>query len=130
MKKYSGNASFEFEVERYKNKITSELTAEDMSDNEEMFDYITVKLQVEGSSYFSPGRTYGEPGDCYPDEGETEISSVMGPNKEDWEEKLSDKEHDQIIEMIEEKCMDDGPDPDDYDDRDDYDPGDHYEYEC
>ena len=120
MKKYSGTASFEFEVERYKSVATGELISADNypDDAEESnYEYQIIKLAVEGSSYFAPGKTYGLPENCYPDEGDTEITSVIGPDGKDWSDKLSDSENDSILEMIQEQAQEGGePDFDDYDD--------------
>jgi hypothetical protein len=121
MKSYSGTASFEFEVERYKSIATGELvTADDYpNDAEESdYEYQLIKLNVEGSSYFAPGRMYGLPENCYPDEGETEITSVIGPDGKDWSDKLSNSENDLFLEMIAEQANEGcEPDEPDYDDR-------------
>lgn len=133
-KGYSGHASFKFEIERCKNKQTNQFMTEEEAckevENHPFGDswfetnyvYELISLEVEGSSYFTPGRYFGLPENCYPDEGDTEITSVIGPNNEDWEGKLTEDERDQIISMIEEEASS-GPDyePDDYyDDRYDY----------
>ena len=122
MKSYSGTASFEFEVERYKSVSTGELvTADNYPDDAEEsdYEYQLIKLNVEGSSYFTPGRTHGLPENCYPDEGDTEITSVIGPDGKDWSANLSDSENDSILEMIQEQAHEGGePDFDDYDNGD------------
>lgn len=122
MSGYSGSTSFEFEIERYKDKKTGQYIAYVLGEvDEERYEYTTIKLDVEGRSYFQPGKLSGLPEDCYPDEGETEIESVIGPDGKDWTDQLTHAEHDSLLEMIQENVQDglDGPDPDDY--YDDYD---------
>ena len=137
---YSGEASFVFEVERYLNKQTNQLMFLDAAEAEAKdhpfgpawfdmnYEYQVITLDIEGRSYFQEGRTSGLPENCYPDEGETEITSVIGPSNEDWESKLSQSETDSIMEMIQDHVMDgaDGPDEpdDDYEDDDYFDDGD------
>jgi len=122
MKSYSGTASFGYEVERYKSVATGELvTADNYPDDaeESNYEYQLIKLTVEGSSYFTPGRMHGHPDNCYPDEGDTEITSVLGPDGKDWSANLSDSENDSILEMIQEKSNEGGePDYDDYNQED------------
>lgn len=98
--KYSGNISFEFYIERYKNKITGEVVTDVLPKDEYLFDYEEVTLQIKGSSFFAPGNTFGRPEDSYPDEGNTEIESVIGPDQLDWEDKLTAKEREGIIQTI------------------------------
>lgn len=120
MSGYSGTASFDFEIERYLDKQTGKHIAYVLFEDEERFEYKTFTLKVEGRAYFQPGKTYGPPENCYPDEGEVEITSCIGPDGKDWEDQLTHSEHDAITEMIDENVRDglDGPDPDDY--YDDY----------
>lgn len=82
---YSGNVSFEFEIER---------------------DDDTILLQVEGSSSFTSGKYFGQPENCFPDEGNTDITSVTGPDQTDWEAQLTPSERERIITMIDEKVQD------------------------
>jgi hypothetical protein len=115
MSGYSGTASFEFEIERYKDKESGELLSHDKvkpDDDGFEYEYQTIALQVEGRSYFAPGRTYGPPENCYPDEGDTEIESVIGPDGKDWESKLTDEERESIMTMIDENVRDQEPDVD------------------
>jgi len=119
---YSGTASFDFEIERYKDKKTGQYIAYVLGEvDEERYEYTTLTLHVEGRSYFQPGKLYGPPENCYPDEGETEIEAAVGPDGKDWTDQLTHSEHDSLLEMIQENVQDglDGPDPDDY--NDDYD---------
>jgi hypothetical protein len=113
---YSGTTEFDFEIERYKDKQTGNYIAYLLEEDEERYEYTTLTLKVEGRSYFQPGKLYGPPENCYPDEGEVEITAVIGPDGKDWEGQLTHSEHDYIEEMIDEKVRDglDGPDPDDY----------------
>lgn len=123
MSGYSGTATIDFDIERYRNIMTGNLVHPDKVNdlNEFLYEYVTHTLTIEGRSYYQPGRLYGPPEDCYPDEGETEIMSVIGPDGKNWEDQLSDGEKELILELIQENVMDgcDGSDPDDY--YDDYD---------
>ncbi len=118
---YSGETELDFEIERYKDKQTGKYIAYLLEENEERYEYTTITLKVEGRAYFQPGRTWGLPENCYPDEGEVEIKQAIGPDGQDWQSQLTHAEHDALIEMIDENVRDglDGPDPDDY--YDDYD---------
>lgn len=120
---YSGTASFEFGIERYLDKKTGKYIAYVLGEvDEERYEYTTLTLNVEGRSYFAPGKTYGPPENCYPDEGEVEITKAIGPDGKDWTDQLTHSEHDSLLEMIDDNVRDgglDGPDPDDY--YDDYD---------
>lgn len=128
MSNYSGETSFEFEIERAKNIDTGEIATLDSKEANEWCggatDYVTFLLQVEGRAYFQRGKTSGLPENCYPDEGEVEIKTVIGPDGKDWEDKLTESEKETILSMIDEHVQeDDGPDPDDYyDNYDDYEP--------
>ena len=129
---YSGNASFVFEVERYLNKSTGQMMFMDQAEAEaknhpfgdawfEMnYEYQVIPLDIEGSAYYQEGRSYGPPENCYPDEGDVEITSVTNASNEDWSDKLSTSERDSIEEMIQDHVMDgmDEPDDDYYDDGD------------
>jgi len=121
---YSGSTSFEFEIERYKDRESGELLPHSkvpVDDDGFEFDYQTITLHVEGRSYFTAGRFYGPPENCYPDEGETEIESVTGPDNKSWEDQLTDEERESIISQIEERIQDqDGDYEPDYDDSYDY----------
>jgi len=128
--KYSGSTSFDFEIERYRNKFTNELiTFNKEVEGDEfgiVFEYTIITLQIEGRSYFQSGRTYGPPEDCYPDEGDTEVEAVIGPDGTDWHNKLTSDEQGQILMMVQDNCMNDTEDyeeDEDYDDEEeDYEP--------
>ncbi len=117
MKKYSGTTSFSFEVERYRNIFTDELLSLDQinqieSENgsdyiDSIFKYELISLNVEGSSFFSPGKYYGEPYDCYQDEHETEIISVTDQNNLDFELSLTKSERESLLETIENNVIED-----------------------
>ncbi len=131
---YSGTADFDFEIERYREKATGKLFTldkieEELSamgfDNDDIdlcYEYQVITLAVEGRSYFQEGRFYGPPENCYPDEGETEIVGVIGPDGKDWQSVLTSSEVDSITDMIADYAADscEEPDYDDYDYDDDY----------
>jgi len=125
---YNGKAYFDYEIERYKDKKTSAYLTidevEDLAHNqdydwvEENYEYVTLSLDIEGTSYFTQGKYYGPSEDCYPDEGETEITSILY-GKEDWDDKITKHERDYIIDMIAEHAQEDyDGDPDVDEDRD------------
>jgi hypothetical protein len=117
MSNYSGKTEFEFEIERVQNIHTKEYFPLDSDLDSASFTYATINLMIKGSSYYSRGRYYGPPENCYPDEGETEFESAIGPDGEDWKDKLTGSEQDTIMEMIEENVQEgmDDSDPSDYD---------------
>ncbi len=116
---YSGNASFSFEIERYKHNITGELITPDAQYelegqhcSDSKYTYTNIELQVKGNAYYDCGKTYGEPSDCYPAEGEININSVIGPDKNDWLDFLTDDEVNRIKDLIDEAAQEDEPEPD------------------
>lgn len=121
--KYSGSTSFDFELERLKSKLTGELFKYDSSieDNDD-YEHHVVMLRITGNSYYVPAYRSGLPEDSYPAEGDTEITSINGPDGKDWSDQLSNSENNDILEMIEAKCADE----DHYSHRDDADSNDRY----
>ena len=118
MSGYSGETSFEWEIERYKDRESGRLLTANQVTNDDDFEYEyqVITLHIEGRSYFESGRSWGLPENCYPDEGETEITLVKGPDGKDWEDQLTREEKESITEMIQERVAEggEGPDPDDY----------------
>ncbi len=112
---YSGHASFNHEIERMKD-AEGNLYSEDEQDIPDACEYVLIKLKVSGSSYFAEGRTYGPPENCYPDEGDTEITSVIGPDGKDWESILTADEKDTINDRLEAEVINNCEE--DYDDSD------------
>lgn len=108
---YSGTTSFEFYIERYKNKISNELKTLDKvhPEDEYLFDLEEITIQVTGSSFFTQGHTFDAPEHCYPDEGNTEIQSVIGPDQLRWDDKLTKEEREKIIQMIADKVQEQEP---------------------
>lgn len=117
---YSGHTSFTFNVQRY---LDSDTGIYYHPDNKPEFlsekDYKLVPLFIKGHSFFTIGRTSGPPDLCYPDEGETNIESITGPDNVSWEDKLSDEEIESVLSEIDSKVQDDyhwyDDDDDDYD---------------
>lgn len=112
MRTYSGNTSFQYEIERMKHKETETYYPMDndpsTTDNSHEYEYTTITLEVEGESFYSRGRSYGAPEDCYPDEGETSIIEITGPGKLNWEELLTNSERSNILSEIEQRVQEDG----------------------
>jgi hypothetical protein len=112
MRGYSGYATIEFPIERIKDLTTDEYRpikdGDDLSRSEELV------LTITGRSYFYPGKFYGPPEECYPDEGDTEIISITWNGKPfPWD--LTPEEEEAVLEQISsEVSEDEGPDPDEY----------------
>lgn len=121
---YSGETSFDFEIERWKNKESGELLvfthpnrATIFLDDNFEFELETISLAVEGRAYFQPGKFSGPYEDSYPDSSEAEITVAIGPDGKDWADKLTQDETGAILAMIDERVQDGDPfDPDDYED--------------
>ncbi len=111
---YSGKASFDHEIERMKDAAGNLYSDNEHAPN--TCEYVLINLKVSGSSYYAEGRTYGPYENCYPEEGQTEIESVIGPDGKDWESVLTNEEKDILIERISEEVINNCED--DYDDSD------------
>jgi len=110
---YSGSSTFTFTVDRFLDKNTGEYLLEQdipesISDEEfsSRFEFKELDLEVSGSSWYNPGYTSGPPEDCYPDEGDTEIDSVIGPDGEDFYDLLTSKEVEDITSQLDKNCQD------------------------
>ena len=114
---YSGTSTFEFEIERFKNRQTCEIVDDSHPVEYDSFEYFTVTLQVTGSSFFQSGKYYGPPESCYPDDGDTALESAVDETGKDWSNLLTDSEVSSILNAIEERVMND---PGDF--EDDYEP--------
>lgn len=113
MANYSGDTAFSYEIERYRDKESGLLYDCSQARDDFEYDYVTFTLQVEGRAYYQQGRSYGPPENCYPDEGDVEMTSCIGPNNEDWSDKLTKSEQEAILETIQENVIND-MDYDDY----------------
>lgn len=105
--KIDGRARFTFEVERY--LVNGEYLLESPDENDN--NYIEVTLEVSGWYYSYPAKIHGDPLDCYPAECDYDITSIIGPDNQDWYDKLSKSEIKKIIETLIEKVSSN----DDYD---------------
>lgn len=129
-KGYSGSANFQFEIERYLDKDSKEtLFLSDLpesSGDDFEFEFKIIELQVTGHASFYPGKYSGPPEDCYPDESESEIESVVGPDGKDWYHLLTDSEREAILNLIEDQVVNSSYE--DYSEREyeDYDSYDNY----
>lgn len=109
---YSGSATFNFTVERIQDKISGEYYLEEeledvsSSEFESKFEFTSVELEVTGNSWYVPGEYSRLPEDCYPDEGDTEVESVIGPDDTDWYDQLTSKEIQEMYSELEERCKD------------------------
>lgn len=98
---YRGSATLNFSVERVKDPITGELRPIKDDDDMDELEVQKIELVVEAESSYSPGVTWKRPEDCYPDEGETNINRITGPDKKEWDESdLTKIEREFLIEMI------------------------------
>lgn len=104
---YSGTTEFEFEIERYKDLKTGNLYSFDkLPGDEDDYEYQTLTLKIEGRSFFQQGKYTGPYENSYPDEGEIEITAAIGPDGKDWEDQLTEKEYDSLLEEIDERVQD------------------------
>lgn len=100
---YKGTANIPFEIERMRDKITGKYVMVDsVAEDAGTHIYECIELDVQGYSYYQEGRTSGLPENCYPDEGDTEIESVIGPGGKDWEDELTGREREALLEAIDE----------------------------
>lgn len=126
MKSYYGKTKFIFEIERYKNKNTGVIMPHDSAghliDRDPLsFQYELIKLDIKGGASYCPGNLQGLPENCFPDDFEVEIESVVGSDGKDWADLLTKNEVQSIINIIEDHVCDredpnDEYEPDDYED--------------
>lgn len=110
MSGYSGHVEFDFSIERFKNLKTGELIPANKvaeSEEESMFEYQTINLEIQGRAYFSPGSTSGHPDDSYPEESDSEIIAAFDSSGKEWSNFLTKEETqyilDEMIEIISDK---------------------------
>lgn len=119
---YSSNYSFQFEIERWTHSSCSEsLTREQIQEknlNEDTLEVKVITLFVEASASFTEGYTSGLPENCYPDEYNSEIKSISDENGEDWLNKVSVSEMEEIYKTLDNHFSKDNYYDDHYDDRD------------
>jgi len=97
-----GTVTFNFEVERYRDRDSGQLMPLDkfIEDSGMTYDYLTLNLLVEGRSYSFQERSYGPPEDCFPSENETEILSVLDEHGKDFQDQLTPEERDFLLSEI------------------------------
>lgn len=121
---YNGQTTIEFHINRIKDLQTDQYRV--MRDGDDPEREEELLLEIEGRSYFTHGRHFGLPEDCYPDEGETEILSITWKDGKPFPWELTDKEKEEAEEQICLSVQEDEPDPPSYDydddDFDDYEP--------
>lgn len=119
---YSGNYDFQFDVERWSHPSTPKLlTADDLKLqklDENECSVIVIPLQINGWVSFTEGYTSGLPENCYPDESESDIESVTDENGEDWINKITPNEMDQLWKKLDDMFDRHNYNSSDYDDRD------------
>ena len=69
-------------------------------------EWTEISLEVSGNSWYSPGEYSRLPEDCYPDEGDTEVESITGPDNQDWSNLLTSKELENVYSELEANCKD------------------------
>lgn len=119
---YSGSSTFNFEIERYYSLETKQyLLEKDLpeidsdSDFNSKFEYQTLTLEVSGNSWHTNGEYSRLPEDCYPDDGDTEVESVIGPDKKDWYFMLTSEEIQDIVDELQSRCESSSEDYSNYD---------------
>lgn len=105
---YSGSSTFTFTVERLYDQETGEYYLEENAPDypEDRLEWTEISLEVSGNSWYSPGEYSRLPEDCYPDEGDTEVESITGPDNQDWSNLLTSKELENVYSELEANCKD------------------------
>ena len=124
---YSGTIDFQFDIERWSHPSVNELlTSKQMKDNnlhENDCEIHVIPLYVTGWVSFTEGFTSGLPEDCYPDESDSDINSITDDDGNDWFNKLSQSELDDIWKKLDNLSdrieMNDSRDYEDYEDYSD-----------
>jgi len=99
-----GKTEFEFYVERF--LVDDQYLRE--SPDEEGTGYTEVALDVAGWYYSYPAKIHGDPLDCYPADSDYEITSITGPDGEDWYDRVTKSEMERIVDkLIEEVSSED-----------------------
>ena len=122
---YSGKIDFQFDIERWSHpSITDLFTSNQMKDNnlhENECEIHVIPLYVTGWVSFTEGFTSGLPENCYPDESDSDIDSITDDDGNDWFNKLSQSELNDIWKKIGDMSdrieMNDSRDYEDYSDR-------------
>lgn len=94
---YSGTATINFIIERYLDVNGTYVTSSD----DENAEPIELELEISGSSYYVPAVTNRLPEDCYPAEGESEITAIY-LNGKPFLSGLTEDEERAVIEQIQE----------------------------
>lgn len=102
---YCGQIDFQFDIERWSHPSISDLfTSSQLKDynlQENECEVHIIPLYVAGWISFTEGVTSRLPEDCYPDESDSEIECITDDNGDNWLDKISKSELDDIWKKIE-----------------------------
>ena len=109
MKKWNNTGSIEYNLERFFRVSTGTYHLKDEAPEVEDPDWkgVEINLEIYGSAFYDPGKYYGPPENCYPEEQSVDIESIYGPGEIDWRTMLSAEEFKDIEEKMFEACRDD-----------------------
>ncbi len=132
---HSSKYSFQFDIERWTHPSCPELLTKDQLQeknlNEDSAEVKVIILFVEGYVSFTEGNTSGLPENCYPDEYDSEIESIVDESGEDYFNKVSASEMKEIWQTLDNHFSNDDCHDDQYYDRDysDYDDSYYHPYD-
>ena len=110
---------FEFEINRYLHPATKNLLTKEEAQSQgldiKFLDCEGFTLYVEGNGRYTPACLHRLPEDCYPEELDSEITSIQDIDGNDWMEKVSDSELNEIGAKLDQIIYDSSSS--DYDDN-------------
>jgi hypothetical protein len=101
---WSGSATIEFPILRWKNRFTGQLAAGDdppsspedetleQTHEEPVWVEVEIMCDVSGGGYWDPGVCSGPVESCYPPEGDFEITEFSNPAGIKWEQLTKDEQ--------------------------------------